>query len=102
MQHYGLAIALVAATTPIAQPHAVGQGPVCIADWSIAAPIVKEEGLFTIERLSPLVRLKLGADIVKATLCKQAGGYVFQLVIRSSEGRLRRLTLDARTPFGNP
>ena len=35
-------------------------------------------------------------------LGNQAGGYVFQLVIRSSEGRLRRLTLDARTPFGDP
>ena len=100
MHRLRFAIGLVAATAPLAlAPGAIGQENMCFDDWSVAAPIVRAEGLLTVERLSPLVQSKLGAKIVKATLCLESGNYVFQLVVRSAEGRLRRLTVDARTPF---
>jgi uncharacterized membrane protein YkoI len=75
-----------------------GEEP-CFADWSVAAPIVKKEGLISVERLSDLVKSKLRAHIVKATLCGKDGAYLFQVVIRPENGKLRTLTLNARQPF---
>lgn len=81
-----------------ARAAAAGDEP-CFADWSVAAPIVKKEGLVSVERLSDLVRAKLHAHIVKATLCGKDGAYLFQVVIRPENGKLRTLTLNAREPF---
>jgi hypothetical protein len=72
----------------------------CVDDWSIAAPIVKKEGLVTVEQLSALVRSRLEAIIVKCTLCEEKGGYVFHLVVRGANGKLKSVTVDARSPFG--
>jgi uncharacterized membrane protein YkoI len=71
----------------------------CLADWSVAAPIVKKEGLISVERLSDLVRAKLQAQIVKATLCNKDGTYFFQVLIRPEHGKLRTVTVNAREPF---
>ena len=72
----------------------------CFSDWSVAAPIVKE-GLVSVERLSDLVRAKLNAHIIKATLCGRDGGYVFHIVIRPESGKMRTITVNARKPFEN-
>jgi hypothetical protein len=77
---------------------AAGDSP-CFADWSVAAPIVKKEGLVSVERLSDLVKAKLHAHIVKATLCGKDGTYLFQVVIRPEKGKLRTIMLNARQPF---
>jgi hypothetical protein len=74
--------------------------PGCYADWSVAAPIVRKEGLATVEALSRLARSNISGDIVKTTLCKENGGFVYRLVIRSPGGRLFNRTVDARAPFG--
>jgi uncharacterized membrane protein YkoI len=81
-----------------ARTAAAGEEP-CFADWSVAAPIVKKEGLVSVERLSDLVRANLQAHIVKTTLCGKDGTYLFQVVIRPVNGKLRTVTLDARQPF---
>jgi hypothetical protein len=73
----------------------------CFADWSVAAPIVKKEGLVSVEHLSDLVRAKLKAHIIKATLCGRDGGYVFHIVIRPESGKMRTITVNARKPFEN-
>lgn len=73
----------------------------CFTDWSVAAPIVKREGLVSVEHLSDLVREKLKAHIVKATLCERDGRYVFLVVIRPERGKLRTITVNAREPFEN-
>jgi uncharacterized membrane protein YkoI len=77
-----------------------GEEP-CFTDWSVAAPIVKKEGLVSVERLSDLVRAKLKAHIIKATLCSKDGGYVFHVVIRPEKGKMRTITVNARKPFEN-
>jgi uncharacterized membrane protein YkoI len=71
----------------------------CYADWSDAAPIVKKEGLTTIETLAETARGKLSGDIVKTTLCEEEGGFVYRLLIREPAGRLVNRTVDARIPF---
>jgi uncharacterized membrane protein YkoI len=71
----------------------------CYSDWSDAAPIVKKEGLTTIEALAETARGKLSGDIVKTTLCEEGGGFVYRLLIREPAGRLVNRTVDARTPF---
>lgn len=71
----------------------------CVADWSAAAPIVKEEGLVTVEELSRAASSRLSGDIVRATLCREKGVYVFRLVVKGVSGHLRAVTVDARRPF---
>ena len=72
----------------------------CIADWSIAAPIVHKEGLTTVEALARLAQAKISGNIVKTTLCEESGSFVYRLVIRDLQGRLSNHTVDARSPFG--
>ena len=72
----------------------------CLADWSVAAPIVKREGLVTVEALSVLVRKHHKSDIVKASLCDGgAGAFAYRLVVRGASGQLRTVVVDAREPF---
>ena len=74
----------------------------CYSDWSVAAPIVRQENLMTVEQLSAAARSKLNGDIVKTTLCKVNGNYVFRLVVRSASGQLSSMTVDAKDPFRDP
>jgi len=73
---------------------------ICLSDWSIAAPIVRREGLVTVEQLSGLVRQRFPGDIIKTSLCEGGGTYAFRIVIRTANGQLRSMVLDARKPFG--
>ncbi len=79
-------------------PCAVAAG--CYSDWSIAAPIVRKEGLATVETLARRAQTKISGDIVKTTLCQEKGGFVYRLLIRDPKGRLTNKTVDARSPFG--
>lgn len=88
---------LVLATLTVASAPARAGG--CYPDWSDAAPIVKKEGLATIEALAATARGKLSGDIVKTTLCEEGGGFVYRLLIREPAGRLVNRTVDARVPF---
>ncbi len=76
---------------------AAGAG--CYADWSVAAPIVRKEGLATVETLARRAQAKISGDIVKTTLCEEKGGFVYRLLIRDAGGRLSNKTVDARAPF---
>lgn len=75
--------------------------PACIADWSIAAPIVHKEKLATVEALSRIAAEKIsGSVIVRTTLCEENGAFFYRIVTRDAHGRLSTLSVDARTPFG--
>ena len=62
----------------------VGAADSCIADWSIAAPIVHKEGLTTVEALSRIAATELPGIIVKTTLCEENGGFVYRLLVRDA------------------
>ena len=81
-------------------PCAFAADTACYSDWSLAAPIVKQEGLTTVEELTAAARSKLKGDIVKTTLCKENGSYVYRLVVRGPNGQLTPMTVDAKNPFG--
>lgn len=70
----------------------------CINDWSQAAPIVRQEQLFTVEKLTAAARGKIKGDIVKTTLCQDDGAWVFRLIVRV-KGHLKMMTVDAKNPF---
>lgn len=72
---------------------------VCIADWSEAGPIVRREGLATIERVGRLARDRASVEIVRSTLCRVEDRYIYRLTVRSDQGAFRTLVVDARTPF---
>lgn len=71
----------------------------CYSDWSVAAPIVRQEGLVTVERLASLAKGKVSGDIVKTTLCRDSGGFVYRLVLLDAHGKLSNRIVDARQPF---
>ena len=71
----------------------------CYADWSDAAPIVRRQGLATVEALARLARPQISGDIVKTTLCEESGGFVYRLLIRDHNGQLTNRTVSARAPF---
>lgn len=85
----------------LASPASAGEAGAedCITEWGVAAPIVKAEGLLSVEQLFALARAKLSGEIVKTTLCNEDGRYVFRIVVRGAKGQLRTLSLDARKPF---
>lgn len=74
-------------------------GDACIADWSVAAGVVKKEGLATVELLTRAAKSAGVGRIVRTTLCENNGKYVYRIVIRDSKGQLKSLTVDARKPF---
>ena len=71
----------------------------CYADWSVAAPIVQQEKLMSVEELTAAASGHLKGEIVKTTLCKADGGYVYRLVVRGKDGQLKPMTVDAKVPF---
>lgn len=78
----------------------VSAGPTCTTDWSIAAPIVYQEKLVTVEALSRLAADKIsGSIIVRTALCQENGTFSYRIVMRDVRGRLSSHTVDARAPF---
>lgn len=92
----GLFIAACAAFSPLLAQNARQN---CIADWSEAGPIVRREGLATIERVGRLARDRASLELVDTALCRAADRYIYRLTVRSGQGVLRTLYVDARRPF---
>jgi uncharacterized membrane protein YkoI len=76
-----------------------GAGETCIADWSVAAGVVRKEGLATVEQLSQLARSSGAGEIVKTTLCEGEGSYRYRIVVKDGKGQLKSLVVDAKKPF---
>ncbi len=75
-------------------------GGACIADWSVAAPIVHKEKLVTVEALSRIAADKIsGSVIVRTALCEDNGAFFYRIVMRDAHGRLSTHSVDARVPF---
>ncbi len=74
----------------------------CLSDWAVARDVVRRENLVTVEQLAQSPQAKINGQIVKATLCLEANGYIYRLVVRDSGGRLRALTIDAQSPIKTP
>jgi uncharacterized membrane protein YkoI len=92
----GATLVLLMAVVPTLS---VARADECFADWSVAAPIVKQEGLASVEELSRKGQGKLPGPIVKTVLCREQGAFVYQLIVREPNGQLKRLSVDARHPF---
>jgi uncharacterized membrane protein YkoI len=91
-RHIVFALALAAV------PSARGED-VCIEDWSAAVPVVKSEGLASVEAVMTLARNRLKGDVVKVTLCVQGQTYVYRLLMRGRDGGYSRVIVDAKRPF---
>lgn len=79
---------------------AYAQSPDCFASWTDAAPMVRREGLATIERVHRLARSHAVAEIVNGKLCQDGGRFVYHLVVRDARGPLKSMVVDAKEPFG--
>jgi uncharacterized membrane protein YkoI len=89
--------AAAVAVMAVLAPASAGESE-CYNDWSIAAQIVENEKLVTVDKITAGAKASKLGDIVKTTLCKEDGKYVFRLVVRD-KGTLKTVTLDAREPF---
>ena len=96
MHRVFLFLSLLALALP--EPRPVAAASRCINDWSEAAPIVRKEGLFTVEELTAAAHAHIKGDIIKTTLCQDDGIWVFRLIVRH-KGNLSMMTVDAKTPF---
>ncbi|MCB1522101.1 MAG: hypothetical protein KDJ37_16240 [Hyphomicrobiaceae bacterium] len=72
----------------------------CIEDWSKAARVVVEEKLIPVERLSRIAVALVNGAIVRTTLCREQGTYVYRFLVRDRMGHLRKYAIDARNPIG--
>jgi uncharacterized membrane protein YkoI len=71
----------------------------CFSDWSAASIMVKTEGLVTLDQLTKLAPAKLGGEIVRSSLCEARTGFVYKLVVRTKDGQMRSISVDAKHPF---
>lgn len=67
----------------------------CIVDWGAAGELVRRERLVTVEQLAAGAHRDLGGVIIKATLCRESGAYVYRLVIREASGQMRGAVVSA-------
>jgi hypothetical protein len=84
------------AVTALGAPARAGD---CIDDWSVAAPLVRKEGLVSVEKLDELARSKGHGTLVRTQLCRTQDGYQYRVIVRGRAGALVPLTVDARKPF---
>ncbi len=103
----GVAVALLVSIAPPASRaafadapglNAAADGDACLSDWAVARDVVRRENLMTVEELAQSSPPKFNGQIVKATLCREANGYIYRLVVRDNGGRLRSLIIDAQSP----
>lgn len=99
LRHALLLIAPLLLAIPAGTAAPIRADDACIEDWSKAAPIVRAEGLATVETVTKLAAARVAGDVVKVTLCRDGDRYVYQLVVRAGSGRHSSLTVDAIEPF---
>lgn len=71
----------------------------CAPNWSMAAEIVRAEGLAPIASVTSKAAGRIDGEVVKATLCRSGDRYVYRLVVRKSGGGHTTLVVDALKPF---
>jgi uncharacterized membrane protein YkoI len=71
----------------------------CFVEWSDAAPVVEQERLTSARSVHDLARRHVLGDLMRITLCREAGSFVYRLLVRDRDGRLTKVKVDARHPF---
>lgn len=95
----GLAVALLANLGQATSARASTPPDSCFSAWSDAAPVVQREALTAVRDLHTQARQRNLGDVVRVTLCRQDGRFVYRLIVREPKGRVIPLTVDARHPF---
>jgi uncharacterized membrane protein YkoI len=71
----------------------------CYPTWSEASGVASSENLMPVERLSQMARARYKGEVVKTTLCRERGRFVYRMVIREARGVFKTVTVDAHRPF---
>ena len=71
----------------------------CFSDWSVAASVVREHELVPVDKLSSLARSKASSRLVQTQLCQSKDGFHYKLVLRGLDGKLKKLRVNAKSPF---
>ena len=71
----------------------------CYPDWSTAIPVVQSEVLTPARDLHAQIRARQLGDLVRITLCEEAGRHVYRLLVMDPSGHISPMIVDARHPF---
>ena len=88
-------LALLMTLAPLCTP-TLALAETCFTDWSAARTIIAEKKLRTLDELTKTAPLELGGEIVRSTFCQSETGYVYKLVIRTKDGQIKSLNVEAK------
>jgi uncharacterized membrane protein YkoI len=91
-------LAAIAVAALLGAPGGARADDTCYATWTEAGPVVRKEGLTPASQLSELALGKVEGNLMKITLCEEAGSYVYKLVFFDADGKITNMTVDARNP----
>ena len=77
---------------------AYGADRTCYDDWSAAGKHIEREALVPVKDIRKLAGEKLKGALLKIKLCSEAERYVYQLVLFAPDGKVRKLSVDAKKP----
>ena len=77
---------------------AYGAERVCYDDWAIAGTHIELRALVPVKEIRKLAGLKVEGNLIKIKLCQEADKFVYQLVIFAPDGKVRKLSVDAKVP----
>ena len=77
---------------------AYGAERVCYDDWAIAGTHIELRSLTPVKDIRKLAGEKLEGELIKIKLCQEADKFVYQLVVFAPDGKVRKLSVDAKVP----
>jgi uncharacterized membrane protein YkoI len=88
------AIAMLAAVmlTAASAPAKAGCVP-----WKSAGALISQNSLIPGNVIYNMVQGKTGGKVISATLCENAGKFVYKMVVLGKKGDVTNLNVDART-----
>lgn len=96
----GLSAARAAGTASISASAATtATATACFTDWSSALLIVQSEILVPVRDIHAHARALGLGEVMRVTLCRDDGRYVYRLLVRGPTGQMAPMTVDARKPF---
>ncbi len=90
-----IALSLIAAV--LSAPSRAAAAVQCFNNWSMAAPIARQQGLMTLDKLSTRIAMQFNSRLVKVVLCRKADRFFYRIVVKTNDGRLDLMRVDAKS-----
>jgi hypothetical protein len=71
----------------------------CYSDWAEAGDVIRRESLVSVSALHARAKQRRLGDVVRVSLCSDAGQFTYKLLVREPLGRVTTLIVSATNPF---